>query len=148
MLHYFDRTSMAYSLEVRVPFLDHRLVELCAGMPTSLKLQGSTTKAILRSVARDIVPDSVLHRPKVGFFSSAVGHWFDHQIGGEIGERLLDPSAQLATYIDQREIKRLLQQSGSYRSSKLLLTLLMLELWLSTYLPRAMSVRPMAEVPA
>jgi Asparagine synthase (glutamine-hydrolyzing) len=96
MLHYFDRTSMANSLEVRVPFLDHRLVELCARMPVSLKLSGTTTKAILRSAARGLVPEAVLNRPKVGFFSSAVGHWFDQQIGGEIVDRLLDPAARFA----------------------------------------------------
>ena len=145
MLHYFDRTSMASSLEVRVPFLDHRLVELCARMPVSLKLSGSTTKAILRSVARGLVPEAVLNRPKVGFFSSAVGHWFDRQIGGEIVDRLLDPSARFADYVDQKEVEQLLRRRGSYRSSKLLLTLLMLEVWFSSYLPRAAAARPTTE---
>jgi asparagine synthase (glutamine-hydrolysing) len=148
MLHYFDRTSMASSLEVRVPFLDHRLVELCARMPVSLKLAGGTTKAILRSAARGLVPETVLDRPKVGFFSGAIGHWFDHQVGGEIADRLLDPSAHFATYVDQTEVRQLLRRKGSYRSSKLLLTLLMLEVWLATYLPRATRVRPTEECAA
>jgi asparagine synthase (glutamine-hydrolysing) len=148
MLHYFDRTSMAHSLEVRVPFLDHRLVELCARMPVSLKLSGGTTKAILRSAARGLVPENVLNRPKVGFFSSAVGHWFDRQIGGEIVDRLLDPAARFATYVDQKEVEQLLRHRGSYRSSKLLLTLLMLEVWLDSYLPRAAAVRPTTECAA
>jgi asparagine synthase (glutamine-hydrolysing) len=145
MLHYFDRTSMASSLEVRVPFLDHRLVELCARMPVSLKLSRGTTKAILRSVARGLVPDTVLNRPKVGFFSSAVGHWFDQQVGSEIVDRLLDPEAHFAAYVDQKEVEQLLRRTGSYRSSKLLLTLLMLEVWLASYLPRATAVRPTTE---
>ena len=148
MLHYFDRTSMASSLEVRVPFLDHRLVELCARMPVSLKLSRGTTKAILRSVARGLVPEIVLNRPKVGFFSSAVGHWFDQQIGGEIVDRLLDPAARFATYVDQKEVEQLLRHKESYRSSKLLLTLLMLEVWLASYLPRATAVRPSTECAA
>jgi asparagine synthase (glutamine-hydrolysing) len=147
MLHYFDRTSMASSLEVRVPFLDHRLVELCARMPVSLKLSRGTTKAILRSAARGLVPDAVLDRPKVGFFSSAVGHWFDRQVGGEIGDRLLDPGARFATYVDRNEVEQLLRHRESYRSSKLLLTLLMLEVWLTSYLPRA-AARPTAECAA
>ena len=145
MLHYFDRTSMASSLEVRVPFLDHRLVELCAQMPVSLKLSGGTTKAILRSAARGLVPEAVLNRPKVGFFSSAVGHWLEQQIGSEIGDRLLDPGARFATYVDQKEVEQLLRRRGSYRSSKLLLTVLMLEVWLASYLPRAAAVRPTTE---
>jgi len=147
MLHYFDRTSMAYSLEVRVPFLDHRLVELCASMPASLKLRGSTTKAILRDVARDIVPSSVLDRPKVGFFSSSVSQWFERQAGGELADRLLDPGARYAAYVDQRAVAQLLENRHSYRSSKLLLVLLMLELWLSSYLPRA-TVAPEVEAVA
>jgi asparagine synthase (glutamine-hydrolysing) len=148
MLHYFDRTSMASSLEVRVPFLDHRLVELCARMPVSLKLSHGTTKAILRSAARGLVPEAVLDRPKVGFFSTAVGHWFDRQVGGEIVDRLLDPGARFAAYVDQREVEQLLRRRESYRSSKLLLTLLMLEVWLASYLPRAGVIQPTAECAA
>jgi len=139
MLHYFDRTSMAYSLEVRVPFLDHRLVELCAAMPASQKLRGRTTKAILRDVARDVVPAAVLDRPKVGFFSGNVSQWFQRQAGGELVGRLLDPGARYAEYVDQRVVARLLENRDSYRASKLLLVLLMLELWLSSYLPRAIA---------
>ena len=82
MLHYFDRTSMAHSLEVRVPYLDHRLVEFCSRLPTKLKLHNGSTKRILRSVARGLVPDSVIDRPKVGFFSGAVEQWFQRQVVG------------------------------------------------------------------
>jgi len=61
MLHYFDRTSMAHSLEVRVPFLDHEVVEFCATIPTRLKVRRLNTKHILKESARGIVPD----QPKV-----------------------------------------------------------------------------------
>ena len=66
---------------------------------------------------------------RLGFFSSAVGHWFDRQIGGEILDRLLDPAARFAAYVDQEEVEELLRRRGSYRSHKLLLTVLMLEVW-------------------
>jgi asparagine synthase (glutamine-hydrolysing) len=137
MLHYFDRTSMAHSLEVRVPYLDHRVVELCARMPTRLKLSGGTTKRILRSVARGLVPDFVLDRPKVGFFSGAVEHWFQQQVGGVVGDVLLDPGARYTQFVDRSEVERLIGAGGAYRRSKLLLSILMLELWLSSYLPNA-----------
>jgi asparagine synthase (glutamine-hydrolysing) len=137
MLHYFDRTSMAHSLEVRVPYLDHRVVELCARMPTALKLGGGDTKRILRSIARGLVPDNVIDRPKVGFFSGAVEHWFSRQVGGSVGDVLLDPGARYAQFISRREVERLIASGGVYRRSKLLLSILMLELWLSSYLPRA-----------
>ena len=62
MLHYFDRASMAHSLEVRVPFLDHRLVETCARMPDSVKVRARETKHVLRMAAKGIVPDFVLEQ--------------------------------------------------------------------------------------
>ena len=62
MLHYFDRGSMAHSLEVRVPFLDHELVELCARIPASLKVRGKATKIVLRSAARGLVPDEIIDK--------------------------------------------------------------------------------------
>ena len=137
MLHYFDRTSMAHSLEVRVPYLDHRLVEFCSRMPTQLKLRDGSTKRILRSVARGLVPDFVIDRPKVGFFSGAVEQWFQRQAAGAVGEILLDPGARYTDYLERDEVERLIRAGGSYRKSKLLLSVLMLELWLSTYLPSA-----------
>ena len=112
MLHYFDRTSMAHSLEVRVPYLDHRLVEFCARMPTALKLSGGSTKRILRSVARGLVPDQVIDRPKVGFFSGAVDHWFRTPVEGAVGDVLLDPDARYSEFISRTEVERLIAARG------------------------------------
>ena len=61
-LRYADRNSMAFSREVRLPFLDHRLVEYCFGLPADLLLRGATTKVILRESMRGIVPDEILDR--------------------------------------------------------------------------------------
>ena len=144
MLHYFDRTSMAHSLEVRVPFLDHHVVEFCSQVPSSLKLRGGTGKYLLRQAARGIVPDEVLVRPKVGFFSSAVDHWFRAQVSGIVRDVLLDPSARYSELLDPAETVEplLASDSRSYGESKLLLSILMLELWLTRYLPRA-TARPL-----
>src|SRR2546421_7164322 len=67
MLHYFDRASMAHSLEVRVPFLDHSLVELCARIPTDLKVRRLNTKHVLKLAARGVIPDRIIDKPKIGF---------------------------------------------------------------------------------
>ena len=67
MLHYFDRASMAHSLEVRVPFLDHQLVEFCATIPADLKVRRLTTKYLLREAARGLVPERVLDEEKDRF---------------------------------------------------------------------------------
>ncbi len=61
-LRYADRNSMAFSREVRLPFLDHRLAEFCFGLPPDLLLSGATTKVILRDAMRGIVPDKILDR--------------------------------------------------------------------------------------
>ena len=76
MLHYFDRASMAHSLEVRVPFLDHHVVELCATIPARHKVRRLDTKHVLKHAARGLVPDRIIDKPKVGFFNAAVDGWF------------------------------------------------------------------------
>jgi len=148
MLHYFDRTSMAYSLEVRVPYLDHRVVELCSRMPTRLKLDNASTKRILRTVAKGLVPDFVIERRKVGFFSGAVEQWFKGQIDGAVGDLLLDRDARYTEFIERSQVEDLIDNGASYRRSKLLLSVLMLELWLSSYLPNATrAAAPVGAIP-
>lgn len=67
ILYKCDRMSMAHSLEVRPPFLDHRIVEFAARLPESLKMHGSTLKFVLRELMRDKLPQSILTRKKQGF---------------------------------------------------------------------------------
>jgi asparagine synthase (glutamine-hydrolysing) len=75
ILYKVDRMSMAHSLEVRPPFLDHRIVEFAASLPEDLKIRGSELKYILRQLMKDKLPQSILHRPKVGF-DIPVHDWF------------------------------------------------------------------------
>ncbi len=72
-----DQMSMAASIESRVPFLDHKLVEFTARMPREMKLRGGTTKWILREAMKGILPTEILNRPKMGF-PVPVGNWFRH----------------------------------------------------------------------
>lgn len=67
ILNKADRMSMAHSLEVRPPFLDHRIVEFAASLPASLKIRGSRQKVVLKELMRDKLPLSVLGRKKIGF---------------------------------------------------------------------------------
>jgi asparagine synthase (glutamine-hydrolysing) len=62
-----DRMSMAHAVEVRPPFLDHRIVEFAATLPDSLKIQGSRQKLLLKELMKDKLPASILNRKKVGF---------------------------------------------------------------------------------
>ena len=140
MLHYFDRASMAHSLEARVPYLDHNVVELCARIPRHLKVHRGETKVLLRRAARGLVPDRIIDKPKLGFFRPAFDSWFRAQIEGAVGDYLLAPNPCYAEFLDQFAVRRLVDAhvSGADRSHlHLLLAILMLEVWLSEYLPRA-----------
>jgi asparagine synthase (glutamine-hydrolysing) len=74
ILHKCDRMSMAHSLEVRPPFLDHRIVEFAAKLPANMKIRGSKLKFLLRELMKDRLPNSVLSRRKEGF-DIPVHHW-------------------------------------------------------------------------
>ena len=74
ILYKSDRMSMAHSLEVRPPFLDHRIVEFAARLPENLKIRGGQLKFVLRELMKDRLPPAVLHRRKEGFDIPA-HHW-------------------------------------------------------------------------
>jgi len=67
ILNKSDRMSMAFSVEVRPPFLDHRVVEFAAKLPASLKIRGTQQKVLLKELMRDKLPQAILQRPKIGF---------------------------------------------------------------------------------
>jgi asparagine synthase (glutamine-hydrolysing) len=76
LLRYEDRNSMAHSIEARVPFLDHRLVELCFRLPLEYKLNGASTKDVLRRAMRGVLPEEVLERrDKIGFRAEPAVAW-------------------------------------------------------------------------
>jgi asparagine synthase (glutamine-hydrolysing) len=139
---------MAHSLEVRVPFLDHEVVELCAAIPTRHKVHRLDTKHVLKHAARGLVPASAIGKRKVGFFQGVADGWFRAQARGAISDYLLGPSPRYAEILDPRGIERLvakhLEDPGS-RHTYGLLSVLMLEIWLSTYLPRATQPAPARE---
>ena len=144
MLTYFDRASMACSLEVRVPFLDHELVELCARIPTSHKIRRLQTKHVLREASRGLVPDFVLAKKKRGFFNEAVDTWIGAGDGAILERTLLASDPAYAQVVDPAAVRRAVGEyrSGRRDNAKLLLALVMLELWLGEYLPRAIATTP------
>jgi asparagine synthase (glutamine-hydrolysing) len=76
LLRFEDRNSMAHSIEARVPFLDHRLVEFCFRLPGDYKLDGVETKAVLRDAMRGVLPESILERKdKIGFRAQPTAVW-------------------------------------------------------------------------
>ncbi len=140
MLQYFDRASMAHSLEVRVPFLDHELVELAATIPERLKVHRFATKIVLRHAARGLLPEGVLRKRKVGFFNAAMSQWVVSHGQRELRERFVDGEPASAALFDRDTLAHLAAgDHGEAPSPRLLIALLMLELWLSSVLPRALA---------
>jgi asparagine synthase (glutamine-hydrolysing) len=125
-----DRMSMAHSLEVRCPLLDHRIIEFAARLPARLKLAGTTTKVLLRQVAARRLPAEILARPKRGF-APPVSRWLREDLRDLSRDLLLAPGAFGRDLFEQREVERLLDDHAARRleAGWALWTLLMLEVW-------------------
>jgi asparagine synthase (glutamine-hydrolysing) len=130
-----DIASMAHSLEARSPFLDHEFMEFAATIPFPLKVRGRVKKYILKKALTGMLPDEVLHRPKMGF-GVPIDHWFRHELKDMAFDMLLSPRAINRGYFRPDTVSRLLDEHVQERTSwhYLLWTLLMLELWHRTYI--------------
>lgn len=125
-----DIASMANSLEVRSPFLDHKLMEFVARLPAKYKLKGSIKKYILKKAIKGLVPNENIHRKKMGF-TVPVGRWFRREMKEFLKEILLSESSLGRGYFRTEVIKSMVKDHISARRdySFQLWSLLMLELW-------------------
>lgn len=133
-----DRMSMATSLEVRVPILDHEFVEWATGLPLDWKIRGGKQKYILRKLAERVgVPRDVLYRPKQGFALPLV-HWLKYELKELILSVLLDPRTLQRGYFEARGVRQILDEHfrGRRSHSGQIWRLLMFELWHRNYLER------------
>ena len=106
-----DQMSMAASIESRVPFLDHDLVEFVASMPAEWKLAGWTTKRVLRAAARDLLPPSILNRPKMGF-PVPFGLWTRGAWHDTVRDVLLDSRTAQRGLTDTPAVRAMLDAVG------------------------------------
>jgi asparagine synthase (glutamine-hydrolysing) len=132
-----DKTSMLHSLEVRVPLLDHRVLEFVARIPFELKLRQGVGKWILREAVRDQLPAETLARGKQGF-AVPIDRWFGGSFGTLAREVLEDARARDRGWLDARAVSRVLSDGGlrEERRARQVFALVMLELWAQTYLDR------------
>lgn len=133
-----DRMSMAHALEVRAPLLDHKLLEFTATLPAGLKLNGRTTKYLLKRVLAGRVPDGVLTRRKHGF-TMPVAEWLRGSLRGLAAECFFSPRSAQRGLFARGVVAELWgdHQAGRRDYSHHLWALLMLELWQREYLDGA-----------
>ncbi len=124
-----DKMSMAHAVEVRVPFLDHELVEFSAALPGWFKLKGFTTKYILRQAIRGLVPDRVVFRGKQGY-SLPVKNLLREQMR-PLMEDLLSASPLVKNYLQPAYVRQLMDQhlAGSHNHNHVLWALMNAALW-------------------
>jgi asparagine synthase (glutamine-hydrolysing) len=129
ILHKVDRASMAHSLEVRTPFLDHTLVEFAASLPVPFKIKGRKTKYLLRRSHRATLPRSITAGPKRGF-NAPMAYWLTGHLRN-LAQDVLFGSA-LDRYVRRETVEALWQahQQGRRDNSYRLFGLLCLGLWL------------------
>jgi asparagine synthase (glutamine-hydrolysing) len=109
-----DRISMQHSLEVRVPFLDHPLVELMARVPRRLKLSGWTKKVLMRKAFDGLLPASILNRRKLGF-SVPLALWLRTDLKDTMREILGEAEIRRLGYLQHSEVERIMQEHLSGR---------------------------------
>jgi asparagine synthase (glutamine-hydrolysing) len=136
MLVKLDRGSMAASLEVRAPFLDHRLLEWAWRQPTSIKTSGGVGKVVLRRVAQRVLPAEIVERPKMGF-DPPLGAWLRNELRPWASDLLAAPRSVSEGWIDGAAVRRVWAQhsSGERNWDYRLWGVLMLEAWLAEHHP-------------
>jgi len=121
--------TMANSVELRVPLLDHQVLEYAAALPDSYKLHNATTKYILKKAFEDRVPKEILFRKKTGFVVP-YEKWIRDDLKKGIADVLLDKKATERGYFEKKEIENLVSQNNANgHHSKEIFSLLTLEMW-------------------
>jgi len=132
-----DIATMANSLEARVPFLDHKFMELVGEIPVHLKLRGTESKFILKKAFKDLLPEAIFKRKKMGF-GVPLSKWFRNELKEYVYEVLLDHKTLNRGYFRREGIERLLDDHISlrYDHSIRIWALLFLEIWFRVFIDR------------
>ena len=125
-----DKITMATSVEARVPFLDHKLVEFAMSIPSNLKYKDGETKYILKRALAGQIPDRVLKRKKKGF-GAPISEWMLDRLGGFLEHSIFASSLRQRELLDYNFIRQILNDHRSRRvnNSFFLWSLLNLSLW-------------------
>jgi asparagine synthase (glutamine-hydrolysing) len=129
-----DKMTMANSVELRVPLLDHKLLEFAARLPESMKVRGLKTKYLAKRALNRRVPQQILNRKKVGF-PVPYGSWLRHELRDFVSDILLDRETLARGYFERKGVENLIAgHLDSGRFPKEILSLVSLELWHRAFL--------------
>lgn len=136
ILHKVDRASMAYSLEARVPLLDHRIVEFAARLPLEFKVRGKTTKLPLRRILYELVPPRLVERPKMGF-GVPLNRWLRNELKPLVAEYLDPERVGREGFLRPAGVNRVVEEhmAGARDHQYRLWALLVFALWRERYRP-------------
>lgn len=138
-----DKMTMAHSLELRVPFLDKELFEVARKIPAKYRIAEGTTKYVFRKAMEGIVPDFILHRPKLGF-PVPLRSWLCEAEGDQVREQIVSGSAR--QYFNSAYVERMfkLHRDGKVDFSRHLWTLYIFSLWHEQFLASEWSEKKQA----
>ncbi len=130
-----DRASMAVSLEVRAPFLDPRIAEFAAGLPLEYKLKSAKGKYILKQAVEDLLPKTILKRPKKGF-GVPIAEWLKGNLNALLHDLLAPERLKNQGLFDEKFVQKLIteHERGAASHHKQLWTLLVFQLWYKNFI--------------
>jgi asparagine synthase (glutamine-hydrolysing) len=125
-----DRMTMGASIEARMPFMDHVLMETVSAMPDSVRIRGFQQKWILRQIAKSLLPPEIAGRRKLGF-STPLRSWFRNQMAGVLFDHLTSPASRTAAFFDRQQMTKAVSEhvAGRHDNEKFLWMMLNLELF-------------------
>jgi asparagine synthase (glutamine-hydrolysing) len=134
LLERADRLTMANSLEMRAPFLDHDFVEFCFSLPGKEKIKGFLTKVILRRAMKKRLPKPVLERTKVGF-STPFKYWIRNELREWAADMLFSGKLKKSGVFNQAALRGIFEEhvSGAADNSKIIWTMVNFEIWYNRY---------------
>ena len=143
LLRYEDRSSMAFSLETRLPFLDYRLVEFVFSLPVEQKISQGVTKIILRNAMEGIIPEEIRRRMDKMGFATPEEVWFRTALKNKIEEMIHSESFAARGYFDIREVQKTFSEhcEGKGNFSPIIWRWINLELWFRIYIDNRISRR-------
>ncbi len=130
LLHYEDRNSMAYSIEARVPFLDHRLVEFALAVPAEQKIRGVETKVFMRRAIKGIVPDEIAERKDKLGYPTPLAQWLRADLREEVDDFLNERVFQRDWY-DPAQARAIWRAhlDGARNAERIIYRMITAELW-------------------